>query len=76
MMELAASPADPSSGDDKNLQNLPYRTDLSYACAGGEGQNGNSGLESESGQAANVVREIQQALVDLELTGKIKVEVR
>ena len=33
-------------------------------------------LEIESGQAANVVREIQQALADLELAGKIKLEVR
>jgi len=33
-------------------------------------------LEIESGQAANLLREIQQALADLELTGKIKVDVR
>ena len=30
----------------------------------------------DSAQAANLVREIQQALADLELTGKIVVEVK
>jgi hypothetical protein len=33
-------------------------------------------LELDSTQAANLVREIQQALADLELTEKIKVELR
>ena len=33
-------------------------------------------LELDSSQAANLVRDIQQALADLELTAKIKVEVR
>jgi hypothetical protein len=36
----------------------------------------NFALEIDAGQAVNLVREIQQALADLELTGKIKVEVR
>ncbi|HXZ87674.1 MAG TPA: hypothetical protein VEF07_03820 [Candidatus Binataceae bacterium] len=33
-------------------------------------------LEIDSAKAANLIREIQQALGDLELTGTIKVEVR
>jgi hypothetical protein len=33
-------------------------------------------VELDSAQAANLVREIQQALTDLELTGKIKIEIR
>ena len=33
-------------------------------------------LELDSARTENLVREIQQALTDLELTGKIKVEVR
>ena len=36
----------------------------------------NFALELDSDQVANVVREIQQALADLELTGKIKTEVK
>jgi hypothetical protein len=36
----------------------------------------NFAVEVGSGQAANVVREIGQALADLELTGKIKIEVK
>jgi hypothetical protein len=33
-------------------------------------------LELDSAQAVNLAREIQQVLADLELTGKIKVELR
>ena len=36
----------------------------------------NFALEVDAGQAVNLVREIQQALADLELTAKIKVEIR
>jgi hypothetical protein len=36
----------------------------------------NFSLEIDAGHSANTLREIQQALADLELTGKIKVEVR
>jgi len=36
----------------------------------------NFSLEIDASQAANALREIQQALSDLELTGKINVEIR
>jgi hypothetical protein len=36
----------------------------------------NFSLEIEAAQSANALREIQQAISDLELTGKIKVEIQ
>ncbi|MFZ0889540.1 MAG: sulfotransferase [Candidatus Binataceae bacterium] len=40
MMELTASPADRSLGDDKTFPDMPYGKDLSYTCADGEGKKG------------------------------------
>src|SRR5207249_12298062 len=63
MMELTASPVDRSLGDDKSFQNLPYGTDLSYTCAEGEGQNGNS-RSFVSGSVMHELRFVGSGKVD------------